>query len=141
MIEMRIKKVYKGYDKVCVFQPHRISRLKDLRKEFYWMISSALNSTNYLLILSGFLIISFINRILDKTESLQPNDSASDPHYQLCTAILAREQKTLCPEQRSYGHTRGRYFYPLGSFWYPSRLLVAFPFIKNIFFSYLIFFI
>lgn len=96
------------------------------------MISSALNSTNYLLILCGFLVISFINRILDKTESLQPNDSASDPHYQLCTAILAREQKTLCPEQRSYGDTRGRYFYPLGSFWYPSKLLVAFPFIKNI---------
>ena len=29
-----VKKVYKGYEKVCVFQPHRISRLKDLRKEF-----------------------------------------------------------------------------------------------------------
>tara|TARA_B100000963_G_scaffold286958_1_gene256088 strand:- start:9084 stop:10478 length:1395 start_codon:yes stop_codon:yes gene_type:complete len=29
-----INKVYKDYDKVCIFQPHRISRLKDLRKEF-----------------------------------------------------------------------------------------------------------
>ena len=29
-----VNKVYKGYDKVCIFQPHRISRLKDLRKEF-----------------------------------------------------------------------------------------------------------
>ena len=29
-----VKKVYKGYEKVCIFQPHRISRLKDLRKEF-----------------------------------------------------------------------------------------------------------
>ncbi len=29
-----VKKVYQDYDKVCVFQPHRISRLKDLRKEF-----------------------------------------------------------------------------------------------------------
>ncbi len=29
-----VKKVYKEYEKVCVFQPHRISRLKDLRKEF-----------------------------------------------------------------------------------------------------------
>ena len=29
-----VNKVYKGYDTVCVFQPHRISRLKDLRKEF-----------------------------------------------------------------------------------------------------------
>ncbi len=26
--------VYKGYEKICIFQPHRISRLKDLRKEF-----------------------------------------------------------------------------------------------------------
>ena len=29
-----VSKVYKDYDKVCVFQPHRISRLKDLKKEF-----------------------------------------------------------------------------------------------------------
>jgi len=29
-----VDKVYKGFDKVCVFQPHRISRLKDLRNEF-----------------------------------------------------------------------------------------------------------
>ena len=29
-----VSKVYKGYEKICVFQPHRISRLKDLRKEF-----------------------------------------------------------------------------------------------------------
>jgi len=29
-----VDKVYKGYEKVCIFQPHRISRLKDLRKEF-----------------------------------------------------------------------------------------------------------
>ena len=29
-----VNKVYKGYEKVCIFQPHRISRLKDLRKEF-----------------------------------------------------------------------------------------------------------
>jgi|TARA_Y100000389_G_scaffold8390_1_gene7957 UDP-N-acetylmuramate--alanine ligase len=29
-----IKKVFKKHDKVCIFQPHRISRLKDLKKEF-----------------------------------------------------------------------------------------------------------
>ena len=29
-----VNKVYKGYDTICVFQPHRISRLKDLKKEF-----------------------------------------------------------------------------------------------------------
>ncbi len=29
-----VNKVYKDYEKVCIFQPHRVSRLKDLRKEF-----------------------------------------------------------------------------------------------------------
>ena len=36
-----VKKVYEGYDKVCVFQPHRISRLKDLRKEFSYAFKDA----------------------------------------------------------------------------------------------------
>ena len=36
-----VKKVYKGYEKVCVFQPHRISRLKDLRKEFSFAFKNA----------------------------------------------------------------------------------------------------
>ncbi len=29
-----VKNVYKEYEKICIFQPHRISRLKDLKKEF-----------------------------------------------------------------------------------------------------------
>ena len=36
-----VKKVYQGYDKVCIFQPHRISRLKDLRKEFSFAFQNA----------------------------------------------------------------------------------------------------
>ena len=36
-----VNKVYKDYDKVCVFQPHRISRLKDLRKEFSFAFKDA----------------------------------------------------------------------------------------------------
>ena len=36
-----VSKVYKGYDKVCIFQPHRISRLKDLRKEFSYAFQDA----------------------------------------------------------------------------------------------------
>ncbi len=36
-----INKVYKSYDKVCIFQPHRISRLKDLRKEFSFAFKNA----------------------------------------------------------------------------------------------------
>ena len=36
-----VDKVYKDYEKVCIFQPHRISRLKDLRKEFSYAFKNA----------------------------------------------------------------------------------------------------
>ena len=36
-----VNKVYKGYDKVCIFQPHRISRLKDLKREFSFAFKDA----------------------------------------------------------------------------------------------------
>ena len=36
-----VSKVYGGFEKVCIFQPHRISRLKDLRKEFSFAFKSA----------------------------------------------------------------------------------------------------
>ena len=36
-----VNKVYKDYHKVCIFQPHRISRLKDLRKEFSFAFKEA----------------------------------------------------------------------------------------------------
>ena len=29
-----MKEVFNKYEKICIFQPHRISRLKDLKKEF-----------------------------------------------------------------------------------------------------------
>ena len=36
-----VNKVYKDHEKVCIFQPHRISRLKDLRKEFSYAFKDA----------------------------------------------------------------------------------------------------
>ena len=36
-----VSKVYKNYEKVCIFQPHRISRLKDLRKNFSFAFKNA----------------------------------------------------------------------------------------------------
>ena len=36
-----VNKVYKDFEKVCIFQPHRISRLKDLRKEFSFAFQAA----------------------------------------------------------------------------------------------------
>ena len=36
-----VQQVYKGYEKVCVFQPHRTSRLKDLKKQFSYAFQEA----------------------------------------------------------------------------------------------------
>ncbi|WP_440931345.1 UDP-N-acetylmuramate--L-alanine ligase [Candidatus Pelagibacter sp.] len=36
-----VKEVYKEFKKVCIFQPHRISRLSDLRKEFSFAFKNA----------------------------------------------------------------------------------------------------
>ena len=36
-----VKNVYKDYEKVCIFQPHRISRLIDLKKEFTYAFKDA----------------------------------------------------------------------------------------------------
>ena len=36
-----VNKVFEGYDKICVFQPHRISRLKDLKNEFSFAFKDA----------------------------------------------------------------------------------------------------
>ena len=36
-----MKNVYKEYEKICIFQPHRISRLKDLKKEFTFAFKNA----------------------------------------------------------------------------------------------------
>ena len=36
-----VKIVYKDYEKICIFQPHRISRLKDLKKEFTFAFQNA----------------------------------------------------------------------------------------------------
>ena len=36
-----VKKVYHGFEKVCIFQPHRISRLKDLKINFSYAFKDA----------------------------------------------------------------------------------------------------
>ena len=36
-----IKQVFNKYEKICIFQPHRISRLKDLKKEFSYAFKDA----------------------------------------------------------------------------------------------------
>ena len=36
-----VKNVYKDYEKICIFQPHRISRLKDLKEDFTYAFKNA----------------------------------------------------------------------------------------------------
>ena len=36
-----VKQVFSNYEKICIFQPHRISRLKDLKKEFTYAFNDA----------------------------------------------------------------------------------------------------
>ncbi len=36
-----VKKVFSKYEKICIFQPHRVSRLKDLKKEFTYAFKDA----------------------------------------------------------------------------------------------------
>ena len=36
-----VKNVYNDHEKICIFQPHRISRLKDLKKEFTFAFKNA----------------------------------------------------------------------------------------------------
>ena len=36
-----VNRVYKDYHKICIFQPHRISRIKDLRKEFSYAFKNS----------------------------------------------------------------------------------------------------
>ena len=36
-----VKKVFKRYEKICIFQPHRFSRLRDLKKEFTYAFKDA----------------------------------------------------------------------------------------------------
>ncbi len=36
-----VKKVYHGFEKICIFQPHRISRLKDLKTNFSYAFKDA----------------------------------------------------------------------------------------------------
>ena len=36
-----VENVYKDFEKICIFQPHRISRIKDLKKEFTYAFKNA----------------------------------------------------------------------------------------------------
>ncbi len=36
-----VRKVFRNHEKICIFQPHRISRLKDLKKEFTYAFKDA----------------------------------------------------------------------------------------------------
>ncbi len=73
MVLEGVHKVYFGYEKVCIFQPHRISRLKDLKKEF----SSAFKDADTVILCPvfsagekmklGFSYFSFAKEIIENS--------------------------------------------------------------------------
>ncbi len=69
-----VQNVYKGYEKICVFQPHRISRLKDLKKEFTYAFQNADKVILFPIykagekIKLGFSYINFAKQIIKKSK-------------------------------------------------------------------------
>jgi len=69
-----VSKVYKNYEKICIFQPHRISRVKDLKKEF----SHAFKNADKVILFPiynagekiklGFSYISFAKQIIKNSK-------------------------------------------------------------------------
>ncbi len=74
-----VSKVYRDYEKICIFQPHRISRVKDLKKEFSYAFKNAEPSrigTSSLLISINALSIPNPNKAPIRcsiVETLAPN--------------------------------------------------------------------
>ena len=69
-----VNSVYKDYEKICVFQPHRVSRLKDLKKEFTYAFKDA-NKVILLPIYTagekiklGFSYLSFAKEIIKNSK-------------------------------------------------------------------------
>ena len=69
-----VNKVYKNYEKICIFQPHRISRLRDLKKEF----SNSFKKADKVILFPiftagekiklGFSYLSFANQIIKNSK-------------------------------------------------------------------------
>ena len=69
-----VKKVYKNYEKICIFQPHRISRLRDLKKEFSHSFKNADKVILFPIFTAGekiklgFSYLSFANQIIKNSK-------------------------------------------------------------------------
>ena len=69
-----VNSVYKGYEKICIFQPHRTSRLKNLKKEF----THAFKNADYVILFPiytagekiklGFSYLNFAKEIIKKSK-------------------------------------------------------------------------
>ena len=69
-----IKNIYKDYEKICIFQPHRVSRLKDLKKEFSFAFKNADKVILFPIytagekIKLGFSFISFAKQVIKNSK-------------------------------------------------------------------------
>tara|TARA_B100001093_G_scaffold517792_1_gene600430 strand:- start:910 stop:2304 length:1395 start_codon:yes stop_codon:yes gene_type:complete len=69
-----VNNVYKDYEKICIFQPHRISRLKDLQKEFTYAFKNSDKVILFPIYTAGekikldFSYIDFANQIIKNSK-------------------------------------------------------------------------
>ncbi len=84
-----VKNVYNDYEKICIFQPHRISRLQDLKKEFTFAFKNADKVILFPIytagekIKLGFSYINFAKQIIknSKVQLILANDKLQLANY------------------------------------------------------------
>tara|TARA_B100000900_G_scaffold324297_2_gene283946 strand:- start:2975 stop:4369 length:1395 start_codon:yes stop_codon:yes gene_type:complete len=85
-----VSNVYNGYEKICIFQPHRISRLKDLKKEFTYAFKGADKVILFPIYTAGEKIklgFSYLNFAKDVIKNSKVNLFLVDNKYQLAKYI------------------------------------------------------
>lgn len=92
-----------------------------------------INPTLFLLISLGLVLVNLLVRFSDDEESRMNESATSDPLSQLGLAILATRQKSLAPLRKNYNSERGRFYYPLGFYWYCKQILENAKVLENLF--------
>ncbi len=85
-----VSNVYNGYEKICIFQPHRISRLKDLKREFTYAFKGADKVILFPIYTAGEKIklgFSYLNFAKDVIKNSKVSLFLIDNKYQLAKYI------------------------------------------------------
>ena len=81
----------------------------------------------------SLVLINALLRYSDDEESRINETATSDPLSQLGLAILAARQESLAPLKKNYNGQVGRFYYPLGFYWYFAQLFKKYPAFNNLF--------